>query len=477
MKLFLFQWPLDNDAYRDVLLLLEQAGHEITYLAGSGSQREVAKRFPRAILHEHERAFNGEPANGASEFLVPPSASLIRAMSEVELLVLSMMNKHFDWMTIDERKQVYYNILGYWHAVLSHEKPGALIFTAVPHSVYDYVAYELAQRLGIRTIMFDNTTIDDRYLYLTDFRKGSEAVRSALFRLANARVTPADLALDIRTYYERSRDSSIRYVPPYVVEDSEKYSFINVLKLRRNLVSRSIKDGSFLRKIFFFLVKAFGAHIKKEYQSVAQPPDLSQPFVYVPLGYQPECTTSPQGDIFVVQTLMLETLSAALPKGWRIYVKEHPSQWGPKGLNFSSSRYQGYYRRLARIPGVMVVPVTTQSSDLIRDSKAIVTVSGTAGFEALLRQKPVIIFGHPWYQDAPALLRADSIPTCRQCFEKIIRGMEILEEENLRFLKALEEGTVHGHFQAYSKRHSQVTSQESAKAIGKIILEALTATL
>ena len=474
MKTFLF-WPDHREEYIEVAEDLQRKGNDIIYwVCSSGYEQRLQGRFPKTVFHRERDALEGRPAKNFEEKNFPPAnRNLIEKFHGTESVVLSMMNKHFDYMSIDERKQVYYNMLGYWYAVLLRFKPDALIFPAPPHSVYDYLTYTLAHALGIRTILFDCTIIGDRYIWMTDFRKGSEAICHALKCLERECITPQDLSEEMRGYYERSRSSSDPYIPPYVAEDKKKYSYMNVLLLRGRLVLRSIAERSFLKKTFLFVLKVFGENIHKEYRCVSRVPDLSEPFVYVPLNYQPECTTSPQGDIFVVQTLMLETLSAALPAGWRLYVKEHPGQWGPRGLNFSSSRYKGYYRRIAHIRGVTLVPVDTKSSVLIARSRAVATVSGTAGFEAILRQKPAIIFGHPWYQNAPALLRADSVESCRHCFEKIMNGFEICEVENCRFLRALETETIHAHFQEYTKRHSSVTSDESVRATVKVILEML----
>ncbi|MDP2946803.1 MAG: capsule biosynthesis protein, partial [Nanoarchaeota archaeon] len=91
-----------------------------------------------------------------------------------------------------------------------------------------------------------------------------------------------------------------------------------------------------------YIANKFKQNLKKEYNSVQTKPDFDKKFIYVPLNLQPECSTSPQGNIFVDQILMIETLSASLPSDWIIYVKEHPIQWLRRGLNFFYYLYQGY---------------------------------------------------------------------------------------------------------------------------------------
>ena len=89
---------------------------------------------------------------------------------------------------------------------------------------------------------------------------------------------------------------------------------------------------------------------------------------------------------------MLKILSASLPDGWLVYVKEHPAQWLKRGFNFAASRYRGYYEKISKIKNVRLVPVQTDTYSLMRGAEAVATVSGVPGTEAILRQKPVLIF-------------------------------------------------------------------------------------
>ena len=71
--------------------------------------------------------------------------------------------------------------------------------------------------------------------------------------------------------------------------------------------------------------------LKKTYDRLCSDPDLSQPYIYVALHYQPEQTTSPSGGVYVHQDLMVGLLASHLPSGWKIYVKEHEACNSPPG--------------------------------------------------------------------------------------------------------------------------------------------------
>jgi hypothetical protein len=121
-------------------------------------------------------------------------------------------------------------------------------------------------------------------------------------------------------------------------------------------------DGRFLKLLFDFIKRMIVPNLRGEYARVVREADWSVPFVYYPLHYQPESTTSPLGGVYHQQILLIETLAAAIPDGWEVYVKEHPLQWMYRMRErYSSVRYPGYYERIARIKNVRLVPFETNT--------------------------------------------------------------------------------------------------------------------
>ena len=174
--------------------------------------------------------------------------------------------------------------------------------------------------------------------------------------------------------------------------------------------------------------------MKKEYVQVQTEPGFGKPFVYLSLNYQPEATTSPMGGVFVDQLLMIETLAAAIPPDWLIYVKEHPGQWITNSKRYFSYRYRGYYKEIIRLPNVRLMPVVTSNYDLINNARAVATVTGTPGWEALLRSKPVLVFGYPWYQHCSGVFKVNSAESCKIAIEKIINGFKVEKQAIINFL-------------------------------------------
>lgn len=160
---------------------------------------------------------------------------------------------------------------------------------------------------------------------------------------------------------------------------------------------------------------------KRLYEELAVEPDLTQPFVYVALGMQPERTTNPNGGVFDDQDVMVGLIAASLPSGWRVYVKEHPTQFA-YGTWIERGRWPAYYDAIVSHPHVSLVPLETPQFDLIDHARAVATVAGTSSWEALVRGVPTLLFGEAWYQGWEGAHAVRTIVECRQVLERIEAG-------------------------------------------------------
>lgn len=122
--------------------------------------------------------------------------------------------------------------------------------------------------------------------------------------------------------------------------------------------------------------------------------DLDRPYIYFPLHLQPEMTTDTLGGIYADQLRALEELCAAVPDDMIVYVKENPKQ----GVFM---REPSFFDRLAAISNAVYLPVTVPTFDLIEHSRAVATITGSAGWEAMIMGRPAITFGNAWYNPLP----------------------------------------------------------------------------
>ena len=441
----MLMWPASGPEMTILFEELKKAGHEVLYWVG---EKEAAHLAPKgAVFHDHYDAWDAKPAEPfAQEAFPPPSAELIASMHKTESLILTMMNKRYDKAPVDERKHTYYTMLGYWDAVLDRLKPDKIVFGLVPHSLYSNILYDLARERGIPTVCFEDSWVALHLLTYRDFFTGSEELRAALAEQQRGHATLEDLHPKTRNYYVEHARTRPGASPAYFRDQRLIAEGLGLLRHRATIALAAMREGTIFRLAKGYLARSLRKDLKNEYAELQRNPDLTSSFVYVPLPFQPERTTSPQGGIYHDQILMVETLAAALPKGWRVLVKEHPSQWWLRGkTRYSSARYRGYYERLAGIPNVDLIPIGTESAQLLQHARTVATATGTTGWDGILMGTPALVFGYPWYRDCPGALRVASVEDCREALSRVATGYRVDERDVLAFLKALDEVALRAH--------------------------------
>lgn len=122
-------------------------------------------------------------------------------------------------------------------------------------------------------------------------------------------------------------------------------------------------------------------------------PLLNEDYIFFPLHVLPETTTSLFSDFLVDHTseqgTSIEYLSKIMPVGYTLAVKEHPYM-------LRSRSAKKYYHFGKWYNACLISPYMNQF-DLIRNSKLVLTLCGTAGIEAALLGKPVILLENSYY--------------------------------------------------------------------------------
>ena len=127
-------------------------------------------------------------------------------------------------------------------------------------------------------------------------------------------------------------------------------------------------------------------------------PDLNKPYFYLPLHFAPENSDIYFGTSYDHHAGFVSQLAKHIPSDCQLYVKEHPSMAGRRPTTF--------YKELNELFNVRMIDPSVSTFDLIQKSRAVVTVTGTAGWEAYLLGKPVIVLGTIFYNFLPSVLYA-----------------------------------------------------------------------
>ena len=166
-------------------------------------------------------------------------------------------------------------------------------------------------------------------------------------------------------------------------------------------------------------------------------PDLKQDFLLYPLHYHPESSTSILAGTYLDEYEVIRNIAFNLPEGVRLYVKDHKSAFGfPR---------RSFYESVVRLPNVSLLHPSESIDALIRASLAVITLTSTAGYEALLSGKRVFIYGRTFYESHPDAIRVSNPASLFDLFRQWLREPVVADRDfNIRFVQAYFASTLPG---------------------------------
>ena len=110
------------------------------------------------------------------------------------------------------------------------------------------------------------------------------------------------------------------------------------------------------------------------------------------LHKEPEVAINAQNPEWHSQKNLIALLSANLPSGYRLFVREHRFNEGRRPTKF--------YTDICRYPGVNLIDPFDSQFKYIRNASLIVTENGTTGFEGLIFGRRVLLLSENFYSAA-----------------------------------------------------------------------------
>lgn len=139
-------------------------------------------------------------------------------------------------------------------------------------------------------------------------------------------------------------------------------------------------------------------------------PDFKEKYLLFPLHFQPEGTTLVCAPNYEKQQFAVDLLAKKIPGEYILYVKEHYTSLGHRNNNF--------YRQLKKYPNIKFVDPLTDSHDLIINSKGVIVLTSTVGWEAIIYKKPVFMLGNFMYETFRYINRIENINDLTQIIRK-----------------------------------------------------------
>ena len=298
--------------------------------------------------------------------------------------------------------------------LLITNKVEIVLFTNMPHEGADYLLYQVAKQLEIKTVILYQALFPDKCFYLQDIEDFGK-----FLSIPEVFAVPSE-----SIHVEKKFRKELFYMQNDLSAMSGP-SFLDKCLWAFGRAWKSINSGRIEHSLYAIAKKyevCFrGRLYNRTINGVCDPsPDLALNYVYFPLHLQPELTTAALGGIYADQCLAIEQLSTFLPEGWYVYVKENPRQ-------SYCMRSECFFDRLVRIQNVKIIHSSVDTYVLTEHCQFVSTIAGTAGWEAISGGKNVLVFGRAWYNMLPGVFLWEDQPSLQAILDYTIehRDLEI----------------------------------------------------
>lgn len=428
--------------------------------------------------------------------------SLLNAISSYELIALKMMDRFDPFsknFSFTNRQYYFRELVLRWLDIIDELSLEIFITPDVPHLVSDYALYVACKIKGIEFLFFDmvpfgDTSIihddinaynvsskKDNYLFLESRNKAIEQ------RINSFRGDKKEYNLWYITEQEKQKKAWKSYPHFLINKIIESGWLFNPIELYKGLFVNKVisiyvkpqmmpynSDFSFFEKsrISSRVSKKSKSYLSLYTKLVTNIDLVKEKYIIFALHYQPEATTSPSGGVFVDQLLVIDLLDRLLPPDITILIKEHKSQFYGVLGSASVGRSKVFYERLGSFSSrVKIVSLDIESFDLIDNSQAVVTVTGTIGIESLCRGKPVLCFGRAWYENCPGAFKIRNKEDLLSAWKMINREGFLIDQEKVdEYIYTLANDFIWGlHSGVYKKISNRAQSETVENIVNGII--------
>jgi len=359
---------------------------------------------------------------------------------------------------------------------LSKSKPEALIMSENAHSHPQYLILEICKFLNIPIIKFNSWGLISPLMFIQNVTTGKIIDNNFTVNPELDLLIKKDLNSFINITVKRKLNDG--YISSIIINQKKnilkRFNFKILLKkiiydlknefflFRKNLSSDyySINPYKFNFFIRNKILKNKANNLKKMFNRNVEIIKEGKDFVYFALHFEPERTTTPDGDFFHDQFLALVTLRKLIPKNILIYVKEHPSQFILKKKG-TLGRSPLFYDLIKNIEGVKLISLETDSYKLIKESKFVSTITGTVALEAALMGNTALIFGDAWFKDCPNIIQWKQNLTYKKIISKKNKGYKDITLYLNNFIKNSFPGCINGTTKDYFSDSYNLSFKES----------------
>ena len=330
--------------------------------------------------------------------------------------------------TINHNQLLWYS----FQEFLFQNEINSVVFLTMPEGLSELVLYHAAKAQNIDVLILCQSPVSDHYFSFRSIQDCGNYDQKAEIKTdiwySNNGISSSLIDQHSRVNCQGSNSSEILKICWFLLKVRSLKLLNPAYILRRAKHLHDAPDDIDLwkdqfAKFFYCSSVAYFEFLTSDHSSQF---NLSEKFVYFPLQSPTELHSEIPINRFGDQLLALERLASMLPRDYKIVVKSD---------QFRNSDYLTamFFHRIKRIQNVVRLPSCFGVEQLIDHSKFVATVNSNDGWEALTREKKVLVFGHPWYRNLPGAHQYHDRFVHSEITESEFNNLEFQDQVNCLF--------------------------------------------
>lgn len=186
-------------------------------------------------------------------------------------------------------------------------------------------------------------------------------------------------------------------------------------------------------------------------------------YFYFPLHTEPESKILSTAQFFSDQINLVENIARSIPIDQILYVKEHPGQKSKFWRSIND------YQRILDLQNVKLIHPNFNSQDLISNCNAVISITGSTGFEALFYKKPVILFADEYYDELSMVKKVQNFTKLPEIIKSHLENFKFNQLELNALMEATNSCSVHIPYFSMMKDALIIGSTQRNSGIDKSI--------
>ena len=429
----------------------------------------IKNQFPDTYRFDYLSSIKGKIPSLIEKFdSIKIEKSVFRSIAKNKYMIFGMMDRNdsLDTFSNNEKEELLKRYIKIWKTIIDITKPDIVLFEEEPHQASDYILYLMCEFLNLKKYLFRRAFFQDRIFAVSKFEVICSLIKRNYekdLKENNPEVSPF-----LEFHFDSLRSKSYSKVELLTLWNVDEYKkeddyekFIKFFKTFKdkivfvyNILSGNFsndqkqkgiplyksKMGYFEQRRMFKHTRMKNERLLKFYNEISLEPSLNnEKYIFFPFQYQPERTTNPIGGHFFKHERVVKMILEILPKDWFLYLKEHPRQFSKGNTRYGNhGRSKSFYTDFIKTKRVKFISLKIDSHQLLDNSLAVATISGSTGWEAVARGKNTLLFGHAWYKGCEGVHFIESKKDLEKTF-KLIKQKNIVDLKKVEiFGKSLE---------------------------------------